>query len=117
MWKKSTIKYNITPQIRVTSRENGWNQIFVFPVKSKSFDEIYLKNDIRSSHPLNAELSQEPARIQKRNFFDYLPSTATKHEIDPFVVEVSKAEYFENINEVLKKYADGLASAITLQSN
>ena len=111
-WQNSTIKYDISPNVRITSRDNGGNQIFVFPTKSKSFDEIYSADDVRSALPLNGKLTQDASLIQKRSFFDYLPSKGTKHSIDPFVVEISKADYFNAVNDALKKYADSLAAAI-----
>jgi hypothetical protein len=110
-WKKSTIRYNLTPHIRVTSRHNGGNQAFVFPVASKAFDEVYNTNDIRAAQRMNAQVDQDPSKIQKRTFLANLPSTAQKHDIDPFVVETTKAEYFAQVSNALQQYADELVKA------
>lgn len=111
-WKTSSVKYSISPQVRITARNNGGNQIFVFPVKSKAFEEIYNADDIRSPKEYAASVEQDPGKIKKRSFLANLPSMAQKHEIDPFVVETTREAYFANVEIALQKYADNLVAAI-----
>lgn len=102
-WKKSTVKYAIAPHLRVTSRDNGGSQTFVFQTSNKTFDEIYNATDIRSSHEMTAGVEQDPGKV-KSEFLSV--SIGQKHDIDPFVVEVTKEVYFENVKNALEKYAD-----------
>lgn len=111
-WRKSTVRYSISPQVRATSRNNGGNMVFVFPVASKSFEEIYNAEDIRAPQEFAAQVAQDPAKVQKRSFLANLPSMAQKHEIDPFVVETTKDAYFENVRKALKNYADALVASV-----
>lgn len=110
-WKESTVKYMVSPHLRITSRHNGGNQIFVFPVKSKAFDEVYNAEDIRASQEMPALVAQDPSRVQKSIFLSGI-SIGMKHDIDPFVVEVSKSEYFEHVKNALEIYADELVKAM-----
>src|SRR5690554_310694 len=116
-WKKSTVKYSVSPQLRVTNRHNGGNQVFVFDTKGKKFEEIYNVSDVYASKTIKASVEQDPSKIKRSKFLSSLPSMAQKHEIDPFVVEVTKAEYFENVKSALEQYADKLVKTIVKVKN
>lgn len=110
-WQSSKVKYDLYPNIRVTGRHSGGNQIFIFPT-SKAFDEIFNTTDIRATTDLKAETSQDEAKIKKRSWLVPQISIGHKHNITPFVVETTKKEYFDNVKNALDRYADELAKAL-----
>lgn len=116
-WKKSTVKYDLSPHVRVTSRENGGSQIYYFTASSGAYDEFYSVTDIRASQPLEATKSQDSDLSMNKNllesFLGSLPSVAQKHSINPFVVETTKEAYLNSVREVLMQYADALADVIS----
>lgn len=110
-WQSSKVKYDLYPNIRITGRHNGGNQIFIFPT-SKAFDEIFNTTDVRATTTLKAETSQNASKIQKRSWLVPQISIGHKHDITPFVVETTKKEYFDNVKNALDRYADELAKAL-----
>lgn len=105
-WGNYEVKYDLWPNIKITSRENGGNNQFIFPTNRK-FMVFHSNQDVKSGQPLNAQVSQDAEKIKRSS---WLPNIyiGQRFDIDPFVVETTKAEYLSQVKLALERYADAL---------
>ena len=105
-WGNYEVKYDLWPNVRITARENGGNNNFIFPT-NRRFEVIHSSQDIRTGQPLKADISQDPEKIKRSS---WLPNIyiGQRFDIDPFVVETTKAEYLNQVKQALERYADAL---------